>query len=406
MIRKLKIKFTALAMVALFSLLAIVVSAMNIVNYNEVLRKSDRLLNILSQNNVTDMKGRLPYNMSLETLYESRYFTVVIDDYGNVLNVNTGRIEAINDDSAVKYARKIIRRNKEKGFINDYRYSSKHENGEYNMIFLDCGRRLKSYYDFLQISILFAVAGLAVSFCVISIFAGKIIKPIAESYDKQKQFITDAGHEIKTPLTIINANIDILEAEIGENESLTDISQQTRRLRSLTDDLVLLARIEEQESTMPKIDFPVSEVVTETIMPFKNIALQQNKKMFCNIQPMVSAYGNAEAVTKLVNIFIDNAFKYSPDGGHIRFDLTVQGQFAVIHTYNATKSEITPRQISRVFERFYRTDSSRNSESGGSGIGLSVAKAIVNAHGGKIQAWTNDNRSFEISAALPMYKKQ
>ncbi len=157
---------------------------------------------------------------------------------------------------------------------------------------------------------------------------------------------------------------------------------------------------------MQKIDFPISEVVTDAVMPFKSVALQQNKKMFCSIQPMVSAYGNAEAVTKLVNIFIDNAFKYSPDGGHIRFDLTVQGQFVVIHTYNTSKSEITPRQISQVFERFYRTDSSRNSENGGSGIGLSVAKAIVNAHSGKIQAWTNDSHSFEISAAFPMSKKQ
>ena len=408
MIRKLKVKFTMLAMTAIGILLVIIVTAMNVANYNDVVKEADGILSILMQNKgaFPDFAGNgetfLPPNMSPEIPFESRYFSVVLDSDYSVIDTETSRIHSVDKTEAIQFAEKAINKKDLKGFIGDYRYATKLEYNGYRIVFLDCGRKLDAYNSFLYTSILMAIGGLVVAFFFIFFFVRRIIKPIAESYNKQKRFITDAGHEIRTPLTIINANLDLLEAELGENESISDIASQTERLRTLTNDLVMLARMEEAEDTMPKIEFPISEVVAEAVAPFKNVAIQQDKEFVCNVQPMLTLKGNDKAVVQLVNILMDNALKYSPAGGTVTFNLTKQNRNIYIHTFNTTETRIEKHQTEQVFERFYRSDASRNSETGGSGIGLSVAQAIVNAHGGKIHAWTQDGYSFQISAAFPI----
>lgn len=408
MIRKLRIKFITLAMSALLILLTIIVTAMNVVNYNTVINEADSVLTVLTQNNgvfpdvVSNKIGRRPFRFSPETPYESRYFSALLDNNYKVVRTNTNNIKAVDNATAAELAQKVLEKGETEGFIGDFRYLAKLEGNGYHIVFLDCGRRLESYHSFLYTSIIMCAVGLILAFIVIAIYSGKIVRPIAESYDKQKRFITDAGHEIKTPLTIINANVDLLWEEIGENESLSDIAQQTKRLRTLTNDLVMLARMEESEDKMQKIEFPISEVVTEAVMPFKNVAFQQGKEFIYNIQPMLTFKGNDKAIIQLVNILMDNALKYSPTGGTVSVSLTKQGRTLSIHAFNTTDTEISRYQTEHVFERFYRTDASRNSETGGSGIGLSVAKAIVDAHSGKIQAWTKDGHSFQITATFPM----
>lgn len=406
MIRKLKVKFITLAMTALFVLLAVVVTAMNIVNYSTVVTEADSVLSILTQNrgvfpDFSNDKGKHPPNMSPETPYESRFFSVLLDKDNSAIKTDTHMIKSVDESTAIAMAKKALADDKSIGFVDEYRYAVKSEPEGYSVVFLDCGRKLDAYSDFLYTSIFTAVAGLVIAFAVIFIFAGKITRPIAEAYDKQKRFITDAGHEMKTPLTVINANVDILETELGENESLSDIAQQTKRLCTLTNDLVMLARMEESEASIQKIEFPVSEVVAEAVQSFKNVAVQQGKHFICNIQPMLSLNGNDKTILQLVNIFLDNALKYCSEGGTVSFSLVKQNRNIYIHAYNTTAAEVRKEQLSRVFDRFYRMDASRNSETGGSGIGLSIAQAIVVAHGGKIQVWTDDGYSFNISAAFP-----
>lgn len=408
MIRKLKIKFVILAMTALFALLTVIVIGMNLINYNTVVQEADMILSVLSQNKGAfpdfggEQGGHLPPNMSPETPYESRYFSVFLNDSGEIINTETSKIASVNSEAAIEYAQTVLDKNETWGFVDEYRFVYKTEPNGARITFLDCGRRLDSFHNFLYASIGMALAGLIVVFIIIFVLSGKIIKPIAESYEKQKQFITDAGHEIKTPLTIINANVDILEMELGENESLADIQQQTKRLKSLTNDLVMLARMEESEQTMQKIEFPISEVVAETAHPFRALALQQGKEFVCNIQPMLTLKGNDKSIQQLVSIFMDNALKYSPSGGTVALNLVKQNRTVHLSVFNTAANEIKQEQLSHVFDRFYRTDASRNSETGGHGIGLSVAKAIVTAHGGKIQAWTQDGHSFNISASFPI----
>lgn len=410
MIKRLKIKFIILSMTSLFILLSAIIMGMNLLNYNAVVNEADEILVLLSQNkgrfpDIPETPGnieenRLPPHMSMELPYESRYFSVLINSSGGIIQTETSRIASVDTTQAIEYANHVLSKDNTNGFVNDFRFVRYTEGNNIRITFLDCGRKLDSFNQFLFISLGMALAGLIVVFFVIFFLAGRIIQPIAESYEKQKRFITDAGHEIKTPLTIINANVDILEMELGKNECIEDIQQQIRRLTSLTNDLVYLARMEESENSIQMIEFPISEVVYETVAPFKTLAQTRGIEFICNIQPLLSMKGNDKAIQQLVSILMDNALKYSPAGGTITLDMAKQGRLLCLSVSNTTEAEISNKNLSQVFDRFYRSDTSHNSEAGGYGIGLSIAKAIVTAHGGKIQALTKDNNSFQITAAF------
>lgn len=408
MIRKLRIQFIALAMLSLFLLLAATVFGMNLLNYRSVVSDADEVLTLLSQNRgvfppmegALGPGGRKPHGLSPELPYESRYFSVILGADGEAVWVDVSRIASVDGDQAVDYAMAVSEKSSDRGFLAQFRYVKAYEETGVRITFLDCGRRLDAFHNFLLISVSMAAAGFFAVFFVIVFFSGRFIRPIAESYEKQKRFITDAGHEIKTPLTVIAANADLLEMDIGENESLEEIKRQTKRLTGLTGDLVRLSRMEESERALPMIDFPLSEVVQEAAAPFGALAQAQNKRLSCDIPPLLSMKGNDQAIAQLVTLLLDNALKYSPSGGEISLALARQGKHLVLTVSNPTVEEIRPEQLSHVFERFYRGDPSRSSQIGGHGIGLSIAKAIVAAHGGKISAQAKEGHTFRITAVF------
>lgn len=407
MIRRLKVKFVALATVSVFALLCLIVAGMNLINYREVVRESDEILSFLSQNRGTfpifgeGKEDRLPHGMSPELPYESRFFSVLLTDSGEVIHTETSRIKQVDTEEAIQYAQKVLTDKNGLGFVENYRFMRNIEGNTIRITFLDCGRRLDTFQYFLFVSCLMALVGLVAVFFVILIFSGRIIRPAAESYDKQKQFITDAGHELKTPLTIIKADVDILAMELGENEWLDDIQKQADRLSSLTGDLVLLSRMEEAENAMEMIEFPFSEVVSETAASFQALAQTQDKPFECRIQPMLSMNGNEKAIRQLVGILLDNALKYSPEHSVVSLTAEKRGRTIRLCVFNTTENQLPDGDLNVLFERFYRTDPSRSSQTGGYGIGLSVAKAITAAHNGKIRAATQDGRSLEITVLLP-----
>ncbi len=408
MIRKLRTKFIFLAMSSLFVLLLFIIAGMNLLNYNSVAREADEILSIISQNKGIfpdfgeNRDGMFPADMSPEIPYESRYFSILLSDSGQVLHAEMSQIIAVDKDTATEYANKIIQSDSSSGFVDNFRYIKTQEENGIRVTFLDCGRKLDIFQNFLIISIIMALSGYLVVFVVISIFSKKFIHPVAESYEKQKRFITDAGHEIKTPLTIINSNVDLLKMDIGDNECLEDIQQQAKRLTALTNDLIYLARMEESENTLQMIEFPVSEIVLEAAMPFKTLAETQQKQFVCNVQPMLSMQGNDKTIQQLVSILMDNAIKYSPSNGVVSLNLVRQNKNLALIVFNTTETFVPSESLHHVFDRFYRTDPSRNSETGGHGIGLSVAKAIVTAHNGQINAQTQDGHSFQITATFPI----
>lgn len=405
MIKRLKRKFVLLSMTSLLVLLVVIVAGMNLLNYRSVVEEADAILSVLTQNKgmFPDPTGRperkFPPKFSPETPYESRFFSVFYDETGRAVNVDVRKIASVSQEDAVSLADGVLEKDRLIGFSESYRYMVDRDPGGIRVTFLDCGRRLDAFRQFLISSVFMSALGLGAVFTVILILSGRIIRPIAEAYEKQKRFITDAGHEIKTPLTIINANADILELELGgENESLSDIKGQTQRLKSLTEDLVMLSRMEEAADKLPKIEFPVSEVVLEAAGGFRALAESENKELICEIEPMLTLNGNDKSIRQLVSVFLDNALKYSPEGSNINLTLTKQGRTIRLSVSNATDFDLNSEQLKHVFDRFYRTDSSRNSETGGHGIGLSVAKAIMTAHGGKIAAAMEGKNTFTVSA--------
>lgn len=338
-----------------------------------------------------------------EMPYESRFFTVTVNAAGDVLSVDTGKIAAVDMANAVEYAQEALESGKERGFIDDYRWRKADTEDGALLLFLDCGRNLDTFRSFLLTSLAVSALGLLAVFLLILAFSGRVVRPVAESYEKQKRFITDAGHEIKTPLAIIEADADVLEMELdGESEWLSDIRLQTRRLTDLTNDLVYLSRMEERADGAPFVDFPLSDIVDETAQSFHSRAMQKRQTFTGEIERNLTLHGDEKAIRQLVSILLDNAVKYAPEDGVIRLKLARQGKNAALSVWNTTATPIPRESLDKLFDRFYRTDPSRSSETGGHGIGLSIAKAVVGAHRGKITAETDDGQSLQITALLPL----
>ena len=266
MIRKLKFKLVVLASSALLILLAVIVVAMNGMNYAKMTNEADDILAFLAEHNGAfpgvgkpdePEDDKLPPFMSPELPYQSRYFSVLLDGDQKVIHTDISRIASVTEENANEYAVRALTGRNESGFTDRFRFYRYSEGDSTRIIFLDCGRQLESLRNFLITAIVISCIAYAAVFMALCFLAERIIRPISVSYEKQKRFITDAGHEIKTPLTIINANTDLLELDLGENESIDDIRQQTQRLRRLTDDLVYLARMEENSGATSVLQFVI-----------------------------------------------------------------------------------------------------------------------------------------------------
>jgi len=339
------------------------------------------------------------HRFSAEMPYETRYFSVFLKQDGSVTAVNTGKIAAVDTAAAVEYAQTVAASQRAKGFVDHYRYIVYSVGAENHMIFLDCGREISAFRTFLLTTAGVSSAGLAAVMLLLIVLSNRIVKPFSENYEKQKQFITDAGHELKTPLTIIDADAQVLEMDIGENEWLSDIQTQTKRLAELTNHLILLSRAEEQPQ-IQKIAFSVSDAAQETMEAFQTLAKTRGKTLTGNIQPMLSMCGDERTVRQLMVILLDNAAKYSDEGGRIELTLEKKKGCIRLSVFN-TAEFVSNESLPRLFDRFYRADQSRNSQMGGYGLGLSIASAIVHAHKGKISASTQDEKSLLITVVFP-----
>ena len=228
-----------------------------------------------------------------------------------------------------------------------------------------------------------------------------VVKPIADSYEKQKRFITDAGHEIKTPLAIIDANTEVLEMEQGESEWTASIKNQVNRLSSLTERLIFLSKMDEETIIFSMEEFSLSGLISDMAASFQAVAKAQEKVLQLEIEQGVFYYGNESSFRQLLSILIDNAMKYSNPYGNITLSLH-QSERKVEFMISNTVDQVPQGNLDRLFERFYRLDSSRNSETGGYGLGLSAAKAIIIAHKGKITAWSANGKLISFLIVLPI----
>lgn len=407
MIKKLRVKFTVISVTATAIVLTVILGTVCFLNYKHAVREADDLLEMLAENHgifpmhpeEREKRKRPMYKLSPEAPFETRYFSVWISEDGKILDKDMGKIAAVDNQKAGAYALQVMQSKKNRGFIKEYRYINRKEYPGNMIIFLDCSRSLSGVRRFFLISCAVEMTGIIAVLVLVILLSDKITRPVAESYEKQKRFITDAGHEIKTPLAVIAADAEILRMENGENEWITDIEKQVFRLRDLTDDLIFLSKMEEGQKNMERAEFSLSETVQEIVHSFSAMARVQKKIFHLEIDPMISYQGDVRAIQKLLTILLDNAFKYSEEQGKI-FLVLKKGKRGTEILVENTTTHMDKDTVKHLFDRFYRADCSRNTQTGGYGIGLSIAKAIVDAHGGKISASVGQKSSLCIRVSL------
>ena len=424
MIGRLRKKFIAAAIVAVFLVLLVLIGSINVLSYRSLVTDADGTLQILAEN-----KGSFPRQMfreqdrpsemqappngensgpfndrrggSGELAYQSRFFTAWFSADGSLSHVNLDNLASLTEEEASALAESVYAAGREKGFAEEYRYRRAACDGETMLVFLNCQRELATFREFLYASIGISLGGTLAVFLLLLLFSGQIVRPIAESYEKQKRFITDAGHELKTPITIIRADADVLASDLdGENEWIADIRKQTNRLAELTADLIFLSKMEEENPALQMQELSLSELVDETAQSFQSLALAKGKRFSASVAPDLQVKGDEKALGKLVSILLDNAMKYSTEGGTVELTLERIGRNARLSVKNSTPP-MEKGSADRLFERFTREDRSRNSESGGFGLGLAIAKAVTEAHKGTIHAESEDGVSLTVTAELP-----
>lgn len=424
MIKKLQKRFLILATGSLFLLLFMIVISSSLLNYRSMLQEADNILQILAENsgqfpqnekpkkdfpkNET-IRREIPNNrkapfgrkeLSLEISYESRFFTAAVFDGHNSLELNTDHVAAIGNDEALSIAKKAQALSKDQGFIGDYRFLKHKESGRLLIIFLDCGRKLDSFWNMTKIHAVISIFSLAVVFCILLILSGRIVHPVAEAHEKQKQFISIAGHEIKTPLTIIDADSELLRLDIVEhNEWLEDICTQTKRLTNLTNELLQLSKLDECDSSNTKIEFPLSDIIIDAVRSFQILADKKNVNFEVAVEPMLTYYGDENQIRRLAGILLDNAIKYSSGTEPVQVELKKRKHGIEFSVANPAE-HISKEQSSRFFDRFYRTEQAQRSENGGYGLGLAIAKSIVEAHHGEITAEAVHENQVRIKVIL------
>ena len=418
MIKKLERRLVLVSTAVLAAVLIITLTIVNLVNYVHITKAADQTLSYIVQHDGQipeapatpggqASKGKTPPNekgdrtpppndFTPETPFSTRYFTV--RENGGDITVNTDHIAAIDDETAVLYVNAVAGK-KSNGYYKQYRYMITDTDGGSLYTFLDCERDLANFTAFFKNSILLCFAGMAVVFLLILLFSGIAVKPFESAYAGQKRFVTDAGHELKTPLTVIRSACEVIEMEHGDDEWTHTINSQIDRLTALTDKLVFLARMDEGQGKIQMYEFSLSDVVTEVSQTFLPLSKTKNLPLVCHIAPDLTVYGDESLIGTLLSLLLDNAFKYSAPNGEVSLALTARGKHKIITVSNPVSAPPTG-DLNLLFDRFYRPDSSRNSSTGGFGIGLAQAQSIVQAHKGKITARCG-NGIIEFSVVLP-----
>lgn len=333
-----------------------------------------------------------------ETQFSTRFFTIWVDGDGNILRENVEHISSVSEAEAGDYAKMALDMGKERGWLSDYRYKvSETEYGRL-VVFIN-GETSKAMTNRLLYTVFFVLAGsFILILLLILLISKKAVKPAAESYEKQKQFITDANHELKTPLTLILSNVDIVESELGRSEWLDDIRSEGERMGALINQLAALSRMDEDHANLTVTEFNLSEVASDTVSEFAGLAAEKHKRLAAVIEPSVWYRGDEGLVRRLLCILLDNAVKYCDLDGAIQVNVWAKGRYPVITVENSYRN-VEKEELNRFFDRFYRADKARTFN-GGFGVGLSIAKGIARKHKGDIVAYQKDSAQIGFKVTL------
>lgn len=344
---------------------------------------------------IYDMNGHEPVPRSIDSV---NFFVIMADDNGKYLSSEGN--DDLTEETAQNYIDTILSHKKSIGMTDNFSYCTEKKSNGTLMVLTDRTAEINIMNKLKRTTFFIGVVSIIVLSAAAYFLSGLIVKPIKDTFEKQKQFISDASHELKTPLTVISTNADVLYGEIGGNKWLTYIQDQISRMNILVNDLLDLSRLENKTSNFITAEFDLSQAVTNTALPFECQAFESNKNFVLNIDDGITVRGSERHIKQMTGIFIDNALKYSKDGGTVRISLSQDGGKAVLSVYN-TGPGIKDSEKNRLFERFYRSDESRNRTTGGYGLGLAIAKSIIDKHKFKVAVENDEGRSICFVVTMP-----
>ena len=412
MIYKLQRRFILICTVSVLSVITLVFGVIVALNISSLNKNMDILADQVSEGG-----GRFPgsfndgfkpdkfpprnepnFNfMSPETPFSTRHFTVLFDKKGAVAQTFMESIFSVPEETAIEYAKTAMDEGSERGWISNYRYKVFSNERGCGVVLIDGSMNRSAMAQSIAISGMVLLVCAVLVLALILLLSKRAVKPIAESYEKQKQFITDANHELKTPLTLILANLDIAESELGQNEWLDDIRSEGHRMTELVNQLVSLSRMDEENRILNLSDLALGKMVADTVSEFEPLAVSRGKTLGANIDPDIVYHGDEALLRRLVGILMDNAIKYCDHGGDIA--LTLRRGRHIVLTVENTYAAVGELELNRLFDRFYRADKARTFQ-GGYGVGLSMAKAIVEKHKGEITAYKKDSTHIGFKVVL------
>lgn len=383
MIKEYQKRFVKTMMLSLTLIVVLMLTLINTLNIYQMYQQMNEKIDFIIAN---DGKMPRPNDFKKDPIdhgfFETRYFIANLLNE-QIITIDTSHIYSITSIKAEEYAQEAIYKNKTKGFIDDYYFRLSENNGKRMIVFINIQNQSDAIRSFFLSSLLIGIISLIALFIIIYFASKRAIIPMMKGIEQQKRFITDAGHEIKTPLAIISANNEVLEMTIGENEWIKSSQNQIARLNDLVKKMLMLSKMEETHE-LELVDINVSECLESTLIEFKPLFDQKNITLQKSIQNDIILKGDAASIQTLTNILLENAVKYITSPYILSIKCYQYNKKRILEVYNSCeKMDLDPNML---FERFYRSDESRSSTISGQGIGLSIAKAIVDVYHGKISA--------------------
>ena len=407
MFKSLRRKFITTAVGSVAVVIAILAIALNFINYYKLEERIDTTLLDASKSQalikifVEDGDDLIITKNSSSTTDYNGFSIAKVDDYGRIIKTYRDDTLIPDQDALQSKVIEALKEGKTSGFIGSYRFLKAETNVGNLILFLNCQRELDSQHSFEKNSLLISIGVIASVFVLIVLVSKRVIAPIQETYIKQKQFITGASHELKTPLAIISSNADVLEMMNGDSKWTQNIHNQVDRLTSLVNSLVVFSRMEEKD-TVERTRFDLTNALESRIEDFNELANFQKKNIVTDIDSDLYYFGEEASIVQLMDILLENAIKYAPEDSGISVSLKKNRKYAILKVSN--KATVQKGDLGKVFDRFYRLDESRNSAIKGYGIGLSMAQLIAEKHKETIRAYAPEDGIFKIEVRFTLDK--
>lgn len=400
MIRRLRKRFIRIATLAVTAVLLVLCLSVNIANYISVDSGLTNVLNVISDNRGTmppmppgqPPEGRPDGQLTKETPFSTRYFVLRYDGDGDLIKADLDKIAAVTEDDVGEYLSLALEHGEGYGYARGYKYRVVY-NGEdrWMAIFLDDYQEMRSVREIALVSLAAMAGCVALVYVIVVLCSRRAIDPVVQASERQKQFITDASHELKTPITVIATSLKVLEMETGKQKWIDKAQTQTEKLTELVNSLVTLSRMDEEKTPLHFAPFAVSDAVRETAESFRDFAESNGHALRLEIAPELAFSGDEYAIRQLVSILLDNVVKYAAEGTGIAFSLEKTKKGVLLSSVNVSRTPLAPEELDKLFDRFYRADPAR-SGTGGFGIGLSIARSIAEGHKGGIRASLEDGK--------------